>query len=188
MNLNKEPAAFNVIDHYVNTLSPQIIVFLGPSASGKDYLLNAYCNSRNKRRIISTTTRPIRDGEVNGVDYWFCNDDEFKSLPLLAVRNYSTFVNKVKDVWWYGVHPKELSTEGCIILDYKGFVEIGNYFNVIGFYLDVDEETRTNRAKRRGSFDIHEWNRRLIDDRIAFKEAMFDDRIFIVSNKETKCE
>lgn len=40
-----------------------ITILCGKSASGKDTLLNELKNSREFNTIISTTSRPIRDGE-----------------------------------------------------------------------------------------------------------------------------
>ena len=56
-----------------------LIVFSGPSGSGKDTVL-AELKSRkiNLRQSISVTTRNMRDGEVDGVDYYFTSVQEFE--------------------------------------------------------------------------------------------------------------
>lgn len=62
-----------------------IILMMGRSGSGKSYL------ERNLKKahpddfykVISTTTRPPRDGEVNGVDYYFVDDEIFEESDLV---------------------------------------------------------------------------------------------------------
>jgi len=56
-----------------------ILVVSGPSGSGKTSLARAVCEELRERAYfsISTTTRPKRDGEQNGVDYFFVSKDEF---------------------------------------------------------------------------------------------------------------
>ncbi len=56
-----------------------ILVVSGPSGSGKTSLARSVCEElKNKAYFsISTTTRPKREGEKNGVDYFFITKEEF---------------------------------------------------------------------------------------------------------------
>ncbi len=60
---------------------PLLIVISGPSGVGKDSVLQ-----RMKARglpfhfIVTATTRPQRQGEINGVDYLFVNPDRFAEM------------------------------------------------------------------------------------------------------------
>jgi len=56
-----------------------ILVVSGPSGSGKTSLARAVCEELGERAYfsISTTTRPMREGEKDGVDYFFVSKDEF---------------------------------------------------------------------------------------------------------------
>lgn len=63
----------------MNTKSGAILVISGPSGAGKSSLLLEVINDLGDCYFsISTTTRPIRDGEVNGVHYYFVDEAEFK--------------------------------------------------------------------------------------------------------------
>jgi guanylate kinase len=58
-----------------------LIVFSGPSGTGKSTICNYLCN-RFKRVNFSTsvTTRPIRESEKEGIDYFFIDIEKFKKL------------------------------------------------------------------------------------------------------------
>ncbi|OCL82988.1 guanylate kinase [Arcobacter porcinus] len=56
-----------------------ILIVSGPSGCGKSTLLrDVFKNIPNSYFSISTTTRAPRDGEVNGVDYFFVSKEEFE--------------------------------------------------------------------------------------------------------------
>ena len=56
-----------------------ILVISGPSGCGKSSLLKeVYKEINNYYFSISTTTRAPRDGEVDGVDYFFVSHEEFE--------------------------------------------------------------------------------------------------------------
>jgi len=67
-----------------------LFLLVGPSASGKSHLLN-YLTQKGLQRIVSTTTRPMRPGEVDGVDYHFISD-----LYSKAINAEKGFVEKVE--------------------------------------------------------------------------------------------
>lgn len=63
----------------MNHKSGAILVLSGPSGAGKSSLLNAVIGDLGECYFsISTTTRPIREGEINGVHYHFVDEVEFK--------------------------------------------------------------------------------------------------------------
>ena len=57
----------------------QILIISGPSGSGKSTLLNRLLKEENDLYFsISSTTRVPRQGETEGVNYYFISEDEFK--------------------------------------------------------------------------------------------------------------
>lgn len=57
----------------------QILIISGPSGSGKSTLLNRLLKDEpNLYFSISSTTRAIREGEKDGVNYHFVSQDEFQ--------------------------------------------------------------------------------------------------------------
>lgn len=59
----------------------KIFVITGPSGVGKTTVAKQLLDStENLQKVITTTTRPIRDGEVDGIDYHFIAKDIFQTL------------------------------------------------------------------------------------------------------------
>lgn len=59
----------------------KLIVFTGPSGVGKGTLLHAILEKYPELEIsISATTRPPRQGEIDGKDYYFVSRDKFEAM------------------------------------------------------------------------------------------------------------
>jgi guanylate kinase len=59
----------------------KLVILSGPSGVGKDTVLVAWTKANPKVvRVISYTTRPIRPGETDGIDYHFVDRDRFLEL------------------------------------------------------------------------------------------------------------
>jgi len=60
--------------------SPLLVVIAGPAGSGKSTLCDRLVRERpDFARVVTTTTRPAREGEVNGVHYHFFAPGEFRA-------------------------------------------------------------------------------------------------------------
>ena len=55
------------------------IILCGPGASGKDHLKRQF-EAKGFRKSISYTTREPREGEVDGVHYYFVDEQKFLKL------------------------------------------------------------------------------------------------------------
>ena len=161
-----------------------ITILIGKSASGKDAILRTFKRNFGFTPIISTTSRPIRKKEVDGVDYIFVSAQTFKYMVdigcFIEYRSYNTLVNGEPDVWYYGVQTFELEPDKnyIVILDVEGAREFIKYFgkeNIRVVYIHADDDVRKSRAKRRGSFDETEWIRRLNDDAVKFSSDVCSD-------------
>lgn len=61
-------------------MSKHLITITGPSGSGKTELLNKLCETGKFSRLVSVATRPMREGEKDGVDYHFTSIPIFERL------------------------------------------------------------------------------------------------------------
>lgn len=58
-----------------------LIVLTGPTAAGKDTVMRKLLETRkNMMQMVTTTSRPMREGEKEGVDYHFVTRSEFEKL------------------------------------------------------------------------------------------------------------
>jgi len=161
-----------------------IITILGMSCSGKDTCARELQQS-GFDFVISTTTRPMRDGESQGNPYHFVSDETFQMLidgnHLIEYRKYNTLVDNKPATWWYGVQRAAIDStkDYCAVLDMVGLDGFKKYFNneVVSFYLDVPDDVRKARCIKRGDYNESEWNRRLIDDNIVFAPDIVKEQV-----------
>jgi len=141
------------------------VVITGPSAVGKtkavEKLLEIIPNSK---RLITTTTRAPRDGEIDKVDYHFLSEEEFCSKEAAGVfletaRTYGNLYGSSRETVedMLSVHPVVFG-----ILDVKGaravkknMPEAVVVFLVPGSMNDIRE-----RLKERNDADQKETQRR----------------------------
>ena len=81
----------------------KIFCVMGKSATGKDTIYQNLLNESKLelKRIIPYTTRPIREGEVEGREYHFCTEEDVQRLDregrIVELRAYNT----VYGIWKY---------------------------------------------------------------------------------------
>ena len=77
----------------------KIIALIGEAGSGKDTILKKLTNSNLAfHEIVSCTTRPPREGEVNGDNYYFISPEEFGCKILANEMLEAAVFNN----WCYG--------------------------------------------------------------------------------------
>ena len=164
-----------------------ITILMGKSGSGKNYIESKLVEI-GYERVVSTTSRPMRDGEKDGIDYKYVTKDEFLDMidndELIEYRTYNTLVDGIPDVWYYGLTKQSFDDDKkyVLILDVNGTNDFIKYVgrdkcNVV--YVDCDDEIREERAIARGGFNDIEWQRRLKTDAEDFS---FNKLLPIVDN------
>ena len=91
-----------------NNFPPLLVVLSGPSGVGKDAALNELRKlDRPWHFVVTATTRTIRSGETDGVDYIFLDEPTF-----LEMKDRNDFVECAQVYGrWYGV-PRSQVTSG----------------------------------------------------------------------------
>ncbi|MCA9901005.1 MAG: guanylate kinase [Ardenticatenaceae bacterium] len=80
---------------------PKLIVISGPSGVGKDTIARSLIDTDPDRYyfVVTATTRPPRDGEVHGVDYFFFSNDEFaEMIENNELLEYAVVYNDYKGI------------------------------------------------------------------------------------------
>jgi guanylate kinase len=136
----------------------KFIILCSKSAAGKDSIQSALLDSiPYLKPIISSTSRPKRENEVEGREYHFLSQKEMEDLlysdKLIESRTYDV---ENGDTWIYGVADTaiDLETDNIYvgILDIRGLHQFTSYVgkdNVISFYIDASAKTRMLRSLER---------------------------------------
>ena len=136
----------------------KIYCICGKSSSGKDTVYKRLLADENLKlnQLVTYTTRPIREGEVNGREYFFI--DEAKALALHEEGKIveSRAYNTVFGIWKYMTvddGDMELDKKSYIVIGtLESYVQIRNYFGkdkVVPVMIDVDDGERLERALKR---------------------------------------
>lgn len=136
--------------------NPTLITITAPTCSGKSYLLDILHNQHGLQKIISTTTRDPRQGEVQGRDYDFItyeqsqlleSTDEFFELIEFRGTRYGVTHSEMRK-------KMEGPTAPVIILEPKGLEiyhkkcsEMG--WNLFKIYVHAPESLRIQRLVNR---------------------------------------
>ena len=98
------------IDYVKNQYGKHILYFIGPSGSGKDFLLEAAKEVLGCDYIKEYTSRPQRPNEDNDSRYKFLSKSEFNSKNYIERRKYDVLDKSGNpDVWYYGTPVEELT-------------------------------------------------------------------------------
>lgn len=150
---------------------PPATIFLvsGPSGVGKDTLMNEVLKMPGVERVVTTTTRSMREDERQGVPYEFVKTEEFEAR---AERD-EFFERSFHYGHWYGITHRELQekvTRGGVVLwkvDMNGVKTIAKelpYVITIAILPDT-ERAPEQRSRKRGANSEHEIAQRLREDR-----------------------
>lgn len=171
-----------------------IVLLIGKSASGKDAILKRLVSDGTMQKIVTYTTRPKRDGEVNGIDYNFVSEQTFFDMvqqgKFFETRNYNTIdISGNGTVWYYGSELMNSKTRVpyIAIVDVQGardYIATYGKENVFVVYIDASDDTRYKRAIQRGSFNRAEWERRMKDDTDKFDINKCKDIVDLTVNND----
>lgn len=160
----------------------KIFYIMGKSSSGKDSIYKLLKKKYPEYKTITLyTTRPIRQGETEGVEYHFVTEKEFNKMKeekkIIEYRTYDTKCG----LWIYFT-----ADDGQIDLETNNYLVIGTlqsfdamcqYYGkdkVVPVYLEVEDGKRLQRAldreKQEDNPKYAEMCRRFLADSEDFSE------------------
>ena len=160
----------------------KIYCVMGKSSSGKDTVYKKLKEQYKEfRLIVPYTTHPIREGEKDGVEYYFVDPEQFRAMKedgkVIESRSYNTKCG----IWTYFT-----ADDGQIDLSAADYLLIGTlvsyqalreYFGeeaIVPVYLEVEDGLRLARAlereRRQEKPKYAEMCRRFLADEEDFSE------------------
>lgn len=136
----------------------KIICLMGKSSSGKDTLYRNLMADEELalRPIVPYTTRPIRAGEQDGVEYHFTDEAGYLRLRaedrIIEARSYETVHGRWR---YFTVADERLDLDAadyCMIGTLEVYVSLRDYFGserVIPVLIELDDGERLCRALAR---------------------------------------
>ena len=170
----------------------QILIISGPSGSGKSTLLSRLLKEENDLYFsISSTTRAPRQGETDGVNYYFINKDEFKKGIDAGEFLEWAFVHGN----YYGTSLKPVLKaleEGKIAIfdiDVQGFNIAKSKFaqNITSVFITTASKNELkSRLQNRGTDSAQTIEKRLINA-VGEMEHILEYDYFLINDDLQKC-
>ena len=180
-----------------------IVCLMGKSATGKDFIMNNLIKEYGFKRVISHTTRPIRNGETDGKEYYFTSKEEFLGMAFdeifIETREYNIANG---EIWHYGLSKHEIDltddNKYVVILDFNGLKALERYLKdiemedrLISVYIEARAQVRLQRSlNREGEMtdeQVKEILHRFEADEKDFEGAKEHSTFTFANNLNKKC-
>jgi guanylate kinase len=172
----------------INKRKEMLLVISGPSGAGKSTLCRQVLNNLEGIEFsVSHTTRNKRKGEIEGKDYYFVSQEEFKSM----IKENELAEWAVVHGHYYGTSKREIEKKGAkgdllLDIDIQGAKQVKEKFKkaVFIFIMPPHFQDLKRRLKTRGQENLASVQRRL---EVARKEIRYYHQFdYVVINDELK--
>lgn len=148
-----------------------IVALAGKAGAGKDTILRYLCDNYDVHEIVSCTTRPMREGEVDGVNYHFITPEQFAEKVLRFEMIEATEFNG----WFYGTDIAALSADkiniGVFNLAGVEALREDPQLHIIPLLVETSDKARLMRQlTREENPNVHEIIRRFKTDEEDFED------------------
>jgi guanylate kinase len=200
--------------------SINIFCFVSQTGGGKSMYLKAlfedkkFLRDNDVKMIIYGTTRKMRPGELEGIDYYFHSEKEYKEIPedkIIESRSYYTLNDGTV---YYFTKDEYLDCKCknlvCICSPYqyesyrtwcsKENIKTPNKYGIFLINLDTNIKTRVQRLLDRADNEsmIYEFCRRVVEERSEFDnvskrvpellEPMMNNNVCFINNDSSSEE
>lgn len=162
-----------------------IIAIMGEAGSGKDRTMQEVLKQNpTLHEIVSCTTRPMRQGEANSVNYFYYTPEQFG----LKVLNGEMLECTVFNDWFYGTSYDSVRSDGVINIGVFNPTGVESLLarpdcDVLIFWVKTNDKIRLLRQlNREADPDVREVVRRFQADYDDFDNLEFD--MTILPNNE----
>ena len=143
-------------------MKQKIIAIVGQAGAGKDTVANILSIALNIPLLCSFTTRPMRDGEVNGREHFFVKECNTPKEDMLAYTEYGGYK--------YWTELSQIKDTAIYVIDEKGIMDICERFpdiELVNIYVAAKPETlkargiapeRMKRDEYRVTMDINSFD------------------------------
>ena len=164
-----------------------LICIMGKAGTGKDTLLKTVCKLAGDKvnEVVLYTTRPKRENEVEGKDYFFISEEDFiTKIVYEEFYEYKQFNN-----WYYGTGKQSLVKDKINIGVFNpktvhSFLDYSNIY-LVPVYIDADKKIRLLRQlNREANPDVNEIIRRFGTDEKDFENLTKDGLVPSLNNNK----
>ena len=160
-----------------------IVILMGEAGAGKDSMMQEVLHKLAEKghmadvhEIVSCTSRPMREGEAHGINYYYYHPNDFEMKILNdEMLEFTKFNN-----WWYGTGYDSVRSDGVVnigVFNPAGVRQLVDRpdCNVKVFWICTCDKNRMLRQLNRESCpDVREIIRRFNADYEDFKDIDFD--------------
>lgn len=171
----------------------KLYVLMGKSCTGKDTLCQELldCSELNIKGVVGYTTRPIRSGEKEGVEYNFVNPQDTKRLhdlresgKIIEERVYKT---EYGDWLYFTVDDGQIdfTANHLMIGTLESCKSLQSYYGedlVIPIYIEVDDAIRLQRSLNRENSQKNPKYTEMCRRYLADNEDFSEDRLASIKN------
>jgi len=164
----------------------KVVVISGPSGVGKGTICKKIMEIVNAKYSVSTTTRSPRDGEVEGVDYFFVTKEEFEE----KIKNGEFLEYNVYNDNYYGTSKKvvldmiDKGINALLEIDVNGAYNIKKIFPeaLLVYIAPPSIEILRQRLIDRGTESVEVIDKRMEIAKSELKRIDFYDVVVINDN------
>ena len=155
----------------------KIVALMGEAGAGKDTMMQkVLAKAPYLHEIVSCTTRPMREGEAHGVNYYYYTVEQFGTKVLEGEMLECAVFND----WFYGTSFESVRSDGVVNIGVFNPTGVESLLDrddceVLIFWIKCNDKTRLMRQlNRENDPDVREVVRRFVADYEDFEGIDFN--------------